>query len=178
MTTPSVGNQCVTCKKQNAILTCTGCSQDFCYNHVLEHRQELNKHLDDIELNRDLIQQSLDEQTIETQKHPLIQQIDQWEYESINKIKQIAKETRTQILNYKNKYINRIELKLNNLTDRLRQSRKENDFVETNLNEWNKQLIELKEELSKPSNVTLEYDSTPLVTKIYVGVYGMLINYH
>jgi hypothetical protein len=41
---------------------CGGCLKDFCYNHLLEHRQELNKQLDEIEINCDLIRQSINQQ--------------------------------------------------------------------------------------------------------------------
>jgi hypothetical protein len=53
----------------------------------------------------------------------------------------------------------------------LRQSREENDFVETDLRHWKKQLTQLTQELSKPSNILLQQDSGPLVTKISVDVF-------
>jgi chromosome segregation ATPase len=173
-TTTTVGNRCVKCDKSNAILKCGGCLQDFCYNHLLEHRQELSKRLDDIEINCDLIRQSINQQSAESEEHPLMKQIDQWEQESIDKIKQTAEETRKVVLEYTNeelnKYTNQVELKLNNLTDRLKQSRNENDFLETNLNEWDKQLTQLKEELNKSSNIKIGYDSTRFITRIYVDI--------
>ncbi len=54
MATATVGNRCAICGKQNAILKCGGCSRDFCYNDFGNHRQELNKQLNDVEINRDL----------------------------------------------------------------------------------------------------------------------------
>jgi chromosome segregation ATPase len=169
-TTTMVGDRCTKCGKSNAILKCGGCSKDFCYNHLLEHRQELNKQLDEIEINCDLIRQSINQQSTELEKHPLMKQIDQWEQESIDKIKQIAEETRKVLFKYTNKYTNKIELKINNLTDRLKQSRNENDFLEKNLNEWNKQLTQLKEELNKSSNIKISYDSTSFITRIHADI--------
>jgi chromosome segregation ATPase len=165
-------NRCTICNKPNAILKCGGCLGDFCYNHVREHRQELNKQLDEIEITRDVLRQILNEQIKEPQKHVLIQQIDQWEQESIDKIKQTAEETRKVLLEYMSRHTNRIESNLNNLTDRLKQSRDDNDFVETNLNEWNRQLSRLNEELDKPSTIDIVYNSAPLVTKICVDALG------
>jgi len=74
-------NRCVTCGKEKATLRCAGCLQDFCFNPLVEHRQQLNKQLDEIEVYRDLVQQ-----TTNPNKHPSIQRIDQWEQESIQKI--------------------------------------------------------------------------------------------
>jgi hypothetical protein len=39
---------CSICQKASGILTCRGCGKDFCYRHVAEHRQELNKQMDEI----------------------------------------------------------------------------------------------------------------------------------
>lgn len=166
MATATAVNRCTKCEKSNAILKCGGCSQDFCYKHVLEHRQELNKQLDDVEITRDSFRETLNEQTNKPQTHPLLEQVDQWEKESIDKIKRTAEETRKMLLSYTSEHTKEIEIQLNHLTNRLRQSREENDFVETDLAEWNKQLIKLKEELQQPSNIKLRYDSIPFVTKI------------
>jgi uncharacterized protein (DUF3084 family) len=64
-----------------------------------------------------------------------------------------------------------IEVEFKKLTDQLRHSRQENDFVETDLHHWKKQLTKLTKELSKPSNISLQQDTKPLVTKIYVDVF-------
>src|SRR4051812_36757664 len=136
--TNTIKSQCVKCNKKNAILKCEGCLENFCYHDFETHREELNIQLDEIERNHDLMQQLLTEE----QRHPLIRQINQWEEDSINKIRQTAEETKEIVFNYMDEDINRIKLRLNHLTDRLKQSRQENDFIETNLTEWNKQLIE------------------------------------
>lgn len=51
--------QCVKCGKEKETLKCTGCSQDFCDNHLTDHRQELNQQLNQIEANRDLFQSNI-----------------------------------------------------------------------------------------------------------------------
>ena len=47
--------RCVTCGKEKAVMKCEGCSKSFCYNHVIDHRQELSQQLDEIGVNRDTI---------------------------------------------------------------------------------------------------------------------------
>lgn len=163
-------NLCYTCGKAKGISKCEGCSKIFCYNHFGDHRQELNQQLEEVETNRDIFRQTLTEQTVEPQKHALIQQINEWERDSIIKIRQTAEEARKMLLTQTTKHITEIEVKLNKLTDQLRQSRQENDFVETDIRHWKEQIIHLTKELTIPSNITLQQDSKPLVTKIYVDV--------
>ena len=75
----------------------------------------------------------LTEQIMITQKHPLIQQIDKWEHDSIEKIRQTAEEARQLLLQHTTEHIQQLKIKLNKLTDQLRESRQENDFFETDL---------------------------------------------
>src|SRR5690348_3051897 len=115
MATATGRSQCATCGKGNAILKCGGCTQDFCYNHFGNHRQQLNTQLEEVEVNRDLFRQVLTEQMAEPQKHPLIKQIDEWERDSINKIRQTAQEARQILLQHTPGHIKQVEIKLNTL---------------------------------------------------------------
>jgi len=161
---------CVTCSKQRSTFRCSGCSQEFCFNHLTDHKRQLNKQLDEIEINRDLFQRSLNDRISKPQKHVLIQEIDQWEQDSINKIRQTANETRQTIFEYTNQNIKELELKLTHLTTQLKQSRDENDFSELDLHRWNEQLIQMANELIKPININIRQDNTQLITKIAVDV--------
>lgn len=162
--------RCATCGKEKATLKCGGCSQDFCFDHVADHRQELSKQLDDVEVSRDLFRQKLTEQTANSQKHTLIKQVDEWEHDSVIKIRQTAEEARQILLQHTTTHIKQVEVKLNKLTNQLRQQREENDFFETDLYRWKEELMRLAEELDKPSNIRLRYDPTPFITKISVDV--------
>ncbi len=72
MATGASKTHCVTCGKEKATSKCSGCLQDFCYNHL--------------EVNHDLFQPTLNEQIAKPRKHALIQQINPWEKNSMNKI--------------------------------------------------------------------------------------------
>jgi hypothetical protein len=174
MATATSKARCVSCGKEKAVMKCGGCLQDFCFNHMTDHRQELGKQLDEIEVTRDLFRQTLTEQSSKPQKHALMQQIDRWEHDSMNKIRKTAEEARQRLLKHTTEYFNGMEVKLNKLTDQLRESRQENDFIETDLQQWKQQLNLLKDELNKPSTITVTDDTTPLVTKICVSVAGKL----
>ncbi|CAF3424741.1 unnamed protein product, partial [Rotaria sp. Silwood2] len=163
-------NLCDTCQKTKGISKCEGCSKIFCYNHFVGHRQELNKQLDEVEVTRDVFWQSLSEQISKPQNHILVQKINDWERDSIQLIRQTADEVRKLLQKHIAKHITDIEIKVNKLTDQLRQSRQENDFIETDLHRWKNQLIQLTDELNKPSNITIRQDSKSLINKIYVDI--------
>jgi len=90
MATATGKTRCVICGKEKATFKCGGCLEEYCYNHLGDHRQELNKQLDQIEVNRDIFRQLLTEHTEEPNNHILIQQINKWEQNSIRKIQQTA----------------------------------------------------------------------------------------
>jgi chromosome segregation ATPase len=170
MATATGRNHCAICGKERRTVLCDGCSQTFCYNHLNDHRQELTKQLDEVEVTRDLLRQTLTEQTSQPRKHSLMKETDEWERDSINKIRETAEEARQLLYEHITGHITEIEVQLNKLTDNLRDSRQENDFVETDLKHWKEELHRLKEELTKPSSIILRRDSIPLVTKINVDL--------
>jgi chromosome segregation ATPase len=170
MATAAGRNRCVTCEKVKATSRCGGCLQEFCYNDFGHHRQELNKQLDEVEVTRDLFRQTLTDQTTDPQKHSLIQQINDWERDSIRKIRQAAEEARQTLLKHTTGHMRQVEIDLNELTGQLRQRREENDFFETDLYHWNEELTRLTKELAKPSNINLRQDTKPLVNKIAVDI--------
>jgi hypothetical protein len=172
MGTANLLTQCFTCDKVKGRVKCEGCSKIYCVNHFDDHRQELNKQLDEVVVTRDLFRQSLAEKTADSQKNPLIQHIDEWEYESMNKIRQAASEARHILLKHNTETFTKMEEKLNKLTNQLRQSREENDFFETDLNQWREEITQMLNKLNKPSNVTIRPGSTPLITKINVEISG------
>jgi hypothetical protein len=176
MATANIKTLCSSCGKQNGRVTCEGCSKLFCLNDFNGHRQELGTQLDEIEVDRDLFRQMLTENVSKPQNHALMKQIDEWENESIKKIRQAAGEARQILIGHTAKLHTKLEEKLEMLTNALRQSRQENDFFEPNLNQWREKLVRMKNGLTKPSNVRIQNDSTPLVTKITVDILGKIFN--
>ncbi len=164
--------RCVICSKDRATMRCGGCFKEYCFNHMGDHRQELNKQLDEIEVNRDLFRQLLTEITEQPNNHQLIQKINIWEQKSIKIIQQTANETRQLVLKSTNEYIHQLEINLKNLTNQLRESREENDFNEINLHQFQEELERLTKELSKPSNISIQEDSTSFINKISVEITG------
>ena len=177
MASASGRNRCVACGKERATSKCAGCSQDFCFNHLAEHRQGLSKQLDEIEVDRDTIQQTILQQTNELKTHPLIKQIDQWEESSIKKIQKVANEARQLTLRQAAKSIHQIEAKLNQLTEQLRRSREEEDITENDLKKWKNEMTQLTEQFTRPSNVQIQESSISLVHYLQVDVIGKCRNH-
>jgi hypothetical protein len=159
---------CVVCNKGKGSFKCEGCSQTFCPKHSYDHRNELSQQLGDIEVSHDLIHRTLIEQTEDPQQHPLLKKVDEWEQTAIVKIRQTAKEIRNELLKNTAEQTANIKQKLKQLSDELRQGREDNDFIETDLRQWTHKLEELKKELLNPKTITIQEDSTSLITKIRI----------
>ncbi len=94
MTTTTGKTHCVTCEEERVAYKCEECSENFCLNHLNDHHQLLIHQIDDLDNKRNIFRQTLNEQTTNPLEHFLIQQINQWENDSINNIKQTANEAR------------------------------------------------------------------------------------
>ncbi len=175
MATATGKAHCILCGKEKSAVRCEGCLQTFCYNHLTDHRHELSKQLDSIDVNRELFRQALSEQTTDPQKHSLMKQIDKWEENAIQTIQQTAQVCRRTLLQYTAKHINQIEVNLAELADQLKEIREENNFNEIDLNQFKQKLLLLTEEFKKPTNISIQDDSASLVNKISVvtseGIY-------
>ena len=162
--------RCAICEKEKATLKCGGCSEDFCYDHWDPHRQQLDEELDQIQINRDLFRQLLNQHMEQIDKQPLIQQINQWKQKSIEIIQQTAEEATQIILKNSQEYHLALQIKLNQLTSEIRQSRDQNDFNEINLCLFREELQRLTEELLQPTTISLREDSTSFINRISVHV--------
>lgn len=159
---------CCQCGKNKGRVRCEGCSKLFCMSDFDGHRQELEEELDGIETNHNNFRQTFNETVVRVESHTLVKQIDQWENESIEKIRQMARENRQIVLESIVQVYEILKVKLNKLTNELNESRKENDFFEISLNQWKNQLTEMQNELEKPIDITIQSDTTPLITKLIV----------
>ena len=166
--------QCASCGKNKATSICIGCSQNFCFNHFAEHRQQLSSQLDEIEQQRDLFQQTLNQHTTYPQNNLLIEQVNRWEHQSIEIIKQTAQEIRQTLSHRFTENINLTKIKLDQLTQQLRESREEDEIIEGDLHRWNEQLQQLTQQLNRPtpSNIILRQTEIPLVNKMQIQFEG------
>ncbi|CAF1635824.1 unnamed protein product [Rotaria sp. Silwood1] len=157
---------CVKCKKTKSIVTCKGCSKDFCLDHINEHYNELSEQLGKTEDQFNAFKIEIDEQKVKPQKHELIKQVDTWERESIEKIRQVSNELRHELSSCVITFVTNLDSNLKQLTERLIHCRKENDFAEPDIQFFNEELKRLKDILNNSPDLKVEYDSTSFINKI------------
>ncbi|CAF0984309.1 unnamed protein product [Rotaria sordida] len=150
---------CHRCTKDRLTSACDGCHVSFCVKHLTEHQQELYQTIDNISEENDSLKRELSQRGIEK---ILLEQIDTWEKETINKIRSTAKTARTDIKQLTEESTNRLISIMNKLSNELHKNQKDHQYIEDNLNRWTKQIEELKKELQIPPNIEsfLEDDST------------------
>jgi predicted transcriptional regulator len=93
----------------------------------------------------------------------LIQQITQWENDSVNEIRRRAKEFRETLKEYTDISISETEKKLNDIAEEIRKTREDNQLNEIHLDELKEKLQKLAKELDQPSNISIEQKSAPFI---------------
>ncbi|CAF0740239.1 unnamed protein product [Adineta ricciae] len=161
-------SRCITCDKEKRTVRCEGCLQLFCYDHLTDHRQELNKQLHHIELNLAVFRQTLNEQTTHPHIHSLIKEINKWEEDSIQIIQKKANDCRQVIFQHRNEHFSSVEMSLSRLSEQVKDIHQENDFNEIDLEQFNHRLKQLAQELEKISTVSIQREDTSFIDKISV----------
>jgi len=156
--------KCYTCREEIATYICTGCSQHFCVDDLMKHREELKLKFHQIEDQRNQFAQTLDD---EKNNHPLIQQITQWERISIEKIRQTAQEQRNLI----QQYSQTIEVKLRLFTEEMQKTVKKKDFNEIILKKLQIELEDLKNQLYQTNYIQIKQDSSStFINKLFINI--------
>lgn len=141
-------NPCVSCNVMVGVFSCQGCKDNFCLDHTCEHRRFLRKSMDDISDNCDELLNTIQGER-EKSRSTLMEEIERWEQQSIEKIRQLAVETRkqvsTNIQNDSDHVIEQIEI----LKQKLDDARQDDGFFENDLKQWEQSLDELQH-LCKP----------------------------
>ncbi|CAF1375128.1 unnamed protein product [Adineta steineri] len=159
---------CFKCNEDKITYPCEGCSQRFCLIDLTEHRQLLTSELHHITNEYNEFKQTMNEQKENSQNDLLIEQINQWEIESIEKVQQKAQEYREIIIKSSQTCIKDIETKLNNLREQIKQMQKQNEFNEIDLNYLRNQLIEITQEFNNLSKISIKKESQPFINDISI----------
>ena len=161
-------SQCSLCTKEKRTYKCEECSKNFCFECLPRHEQELGSRFDRIEYNHDEIRQILSDQKKDLNKHPSMMKIDQWERESKKVIEQKADECRLMVRDYANQVVTELENQLNDIAKNFTSIRQENLFNETHVKEFQGKLDKLLQELNNSSAISINTQSTSLVSDILV----------
>ncbi|CAF2128255.1 unnamed protein product [Rotaria magnacalcarata] len=159
---------CSVCNNDKITYECKGCSIDFCYNHLTEHRRKFTEDLIKVENDRDHFHENLVQQKENIPSHVVIQQITKWENDSIRKIKETAEQCRQIFIEQANYCYNQIETKSNKLNTEIIDIRDENEFNEVLLLQLRIALNTLIDELAQSPNITVHQDSSPYINKIFM----------
>ncbi|CAF3663803.1 unnamed protein product [Adineta steineri] len=162
---------CFTCNKEKITYLCDGCSKKFCLIHLTEHQEKLNEELkcliNDCDEFKDRLNKPKQNRQY-LQNQILIKQINEWEKNSIEKIKEKAEDCRKIVNESSEIFLINIEMKLIDLTEQIKQIQKENEFNEINLNYLKDQLIEIKQKLNSSSNISVQEDSQSFINDISI----------
>ena len=127
--------------------------------------------MEEIVNNRDQLQQTIAEHREKPNTHPLIKQINQWEQQSIEKIRETADNRRKELLTVIDRHTKRVSDDLIQVTEEVNTARNENDYVETDLQAWINQLMKLNEDLNASKAITFgKYENeTSLISNIFIN---------
>ncbi|CAF1590578.1 unnamed protein product, partial [Adineta steineri] len=159
---------CFICNKEKITYPCKGCSKEFCLVDLTEHRHILTNELHHITNEYNEFKQTINEQKQNPHNHSLINEIDQWEIESIEKIQQKAQEYREIVTKSSQTCINDVDMKFKDLNEQIQQMQIENEFNETSLTYLRNQLIEIKEQLNNPSVISIKKDSQSIINEVSI----------
>ena len=168
MANPSGKAACFTCSKEKSTFNCRGCSKDYCFTHLKDHRQTLSARFEEIENDRNHCRQILTERKENSRTHPLTEEINKWEYASINLIKQTANQCREILIEHEKRSLDDLENKLTKLSAEIKQTGQENEFNEIDLNQLKIKLMQIAKQLAHPSNILIQRDFTPFIHKISI----------
>jgi hypothetical protein len=121
----------------------------------------------------DQFQHSLNQQIAQPESHTLMKQIDEWEKASIVIVQQKAEKLRLELLPLTTSHLDELSKNIRQLSEKLREAREHDSFVESDLRDWEKLIEDLKRDLASPSTVSISrHDSVPLVQNISVKLTG------
>ncbi|CAF1497128.1 unnamed protein product, partial [Adineta steineri] len=162
---------CFTRNKEKITYLCDGCSKKFCLIHLTEHQENLNKELkcliNDCDEFKDKLNK-LKQNRQYPQNQTLIKQINEWEKNSIEKIKEKAEDCRKIVIESSETFLINIEMIFIDLTEQIKQIQKENEYNKINLNYLKDQLIQIKQKLNSSSNISVQEDSQSFINDISI----------
>lgn len=170
--------KCSMCQEEKSLLKCLGCSEHFCYDHVIDHRRSIQQQFTQLEDQRNRFVDLINEQKLDFNKHFLIKQINLWEKNSIEKIRQTAEVQRQLLKDPIMKIINKLEIDLGKFADDLLEIKEKNDYNELILKQFREKFNELNKDFHEPSTVRIKENSstTMFIKKISINFCSTQIN--
>ena len=122
----------------------------------------------DIKRRHDQIKEAVSGQTTDQFRHLLMDQIDQWEQQSIDKIHRVANDTRQQLLITVRDRGDNLKEKMIQLTQQLEKACRDGEFFENELRDWSEKLNKFQQIFIEQQQIQIHEDqnSAPFISKI------------
>jgi len=140
-------------------------------NCLPNHFQMLNKQFEEIEYQHDIFRQILLDENKLPKYCELIKEIDQWEMNSIEKIKTTANDCRAKINNQTEQFFLDRNNQLNDIGQQLRVLREENQFNELDLEHFRKKFDQFQKQLDNLPKLFIEEQSSQFINEIFIQTY-------
>jgi DNA repair exonuclease SbcCD ATPase subunit len=170
---------CFTCtnqlkKKQKSSVICTGCQKPFCKLHHQEHRKLIENDFNGLIEQHNTLRQNLYNENDNSRTSKLLKMIDDWEKETITNIKATAAAKKTRLTQIINEEKDQLKNKFKVMTDELKTNQPSSDYVEPDIQEWQKQISECKqklEQLQAYNNDFINMDIKPIDWSNSINIY-------
>ncbi len=138
------------------IIRCDGCNDRFCSTHFTDHRHHLETLFERVCNDRDSLCERINNPcTSSSANHPqlilLLNQISEWESETLKMVQQTADCARQQVNELMNSNNKAVELELDKLSKELRRRKEDDDYFEQDIERLNKQLKQIQLDLNSQS---------------------------
>ncbi|CAF0887001.1 unnamed protein product [Adineta ricciae] len=147
--------QCCLCNKYKITYPCPGCSNQFCFEDLVRHRQKLNEEFNTIINDYDQFRESIHQLKQNPHDSPFVKGINQWETDSIELIQRTAQRCRQTVIEEIQVFIDDIEEKFKKLIGEIKYLQEENEVNENNLKDLKEKLIKITKEFYDPSTISL-----------------------
>ncbi len=141
-------NRCSVCPKGVGTCYCPGCKAYFCNKDFPTHRRMLVNELDELTVDRNELHEKINKAS--SQKHSdssLLSQIDVWQEDMIQKVKQTAQHARQQVLKILNSTQEEIIRQFQAMSQEMEQLRETEDVLEQDLSRLKNQIEQLQKSL-------------------------------
>ena len=167
----STRTSCGTCGQVAGIFTCRGCSESFCLRHTNEHRDVIDKQMNQIMQTHNQFKKTMVDQTTEQLCQSFLQQIERWEQQSMSKIRQVAKDVREHVLTTVRQRTDNFKEKLALLTQQLNRAKQDGEYFENDIRDWSERLHKLQEAFQEQQKMQIcnEKSTTPFISKISIS---------
>jgi cell division protein FtsB len=154
--------KCTLCNERNGSTRCEGCQQLYCLPCMNKHHDELAQQFQSLTDARNELKQSINatESTSENNKEvPCIAEIDHWEQEIIQRIRNIAAKSRTTVNEIIAKNIAELQHRFEQISADIQQRQKDGNYLENDIDAIKTQLEQLRNDIEHVPK-TIHVDST------------------